>query len=178
MDNEKNNLGFNTILYIFVMKGFTTEWPSINAVENPHTIILKGFTSDGVDAGSGESGDVILGSDGSMKIVNKNGLRDFNFSLFSNAPAFEDIEHYYNRTQVGLGEKRIGQISVQLQIIRTNVKKMRCYDGTLVEFGGMDGANRDNGQQDITFTFRTTIKPSLIKSLTDAELNSYNAFGY
>ena len=178
MENEKNNLGFNTILYIFSIKGFTTEWPSTNAVEDPHTIIVKGFTADGVDAGSGEVGDVILGADGSMKCINKNGLRDFTFNLFPNTNAFEDIKHYFNRTQVALGEKRIGQVSVQLQIIRTNVKTMECYDGMFIELGGMGGATRDDGQQSITFSFRTTIKSALTKKLTDEELNSYGAYGY
>lgn len=178
MENENNNLGFNTVAYAFSITGFKTAWPSNNQVEDPHTILLRGITPEGVESASGEVGDVILGADGSMKVLNKNALIDFSFNIFPNNLAYDDIRHYFNRTQVKTGEKRIGQVAVQLQIIKTTLKTMECYNGTFIELGGIGGANRDDGQQSINITFRTSLQPALTKTLTDEELASYNAYAY
>ena len=130
------------VIYILSVGGFQSKWPSNGKSENPHIIKIPNLE--------------YLGKDGY-------------FSLHSNTNtlAYKDIQHYINRTQVGPGEKRIGQISVQLQIIKTTLKTMESYNIMITSH------NYSNNGNSLSIRFKSITNQPSRKQMTDDELKTY-----
>lgn len=133
------------VIYILSVGGFQSKWPSNGKSENPHIIKIP-----------------------NLKYLGKNGyFYEYCTTLHinTNTLAYKDIQHYINRTCSG--EKRIGQISVQLQIIKTTLKTMESYNIMITRH---DYSNNGNS---LSIRFKSITNQPSRKQMTDDELKTY-----
>lgn len=135
------------VIYILSVGGFQSEWPSNGRSENPHIIKIPNLK--------------YLGKDGYFYKYCTT------LHINTNTLAYKDIQHYINRTQPHPGEKRIGQISVQLQIIQTTLKTIESYNIMITRYSYSNNGNS------LSIIFKRTIDQPSRKQMTDDELKTY-----
>jgi hypothetical protein len=170
------NLGVNTIIYTFLIKGMkydeaVEEWEFDSS--NTQDLRVEGFSPDGFQMGSMTIGGYEVGTDGYKKFFSMASQgNEINFSIFSNTACYNKFQAlFFKPTKGGIdnnqfifengGKQYNFHKGISLEIIYRSLNRKETY--TTGQFTQItpSGSHDMNGLGNISFTFVSTGKPIL-----------------